>query len=134
MDSQLLARATPATDFPVATQDSRLGRIREWLLLLLRFAVTRDSQDEAAAHALADQIDAVGLQSQLSAPTFFHRTTLELCNAVTAPERDPQRQATLARHLSRIDDARLKRAFAAAVDFRKPKSGDGKREGLWTGL
>ena len=134
MESQLLARAAVETDAPVATQDRRAGRIREWLLLLLRFAVTRDSQDEATACALADQIDAVGLQSQLTAPTFFRRTTLELCNAVTAPEGSPQRRATLARHLSRIDDARLKRAFAAAVDFQKPKSVNGKLESLWTGL
>src|SRR5262249_57011165 len=36
------------------SQDWRAARIREWLLLLLRFAVTRDVKDEVSASAMAD--------------------------------------------------------------------------------
>ena len=39
------------------SQDARAG---EWLLLLLRFAITRDPKDEAAVIAMADGIDALG--------------------------------------------------------------------------
>jgi hypothetical protein len=45
----------------LGSQDWRAGRIREWLLLLLRFAITWDPKDEAAALAMADEIDALGL-------------------------------------------------------------------------
>jgi hypothetical protein len=36
------------------SQDWRAGRIREWLLLLLRFAITRDPKDEPAVFAMAN--------------------------------------------------------------------------------
>jgi hypothetical protein len=36
------------------SQDWRAGRIREWLLLLLRFAITRDPKDELAVFAIAN--------------------------------------------------------------------------------
>jgi hypothetical protein len=32
----------------VGSQDRQTGRVREWLLLLLRFAITWDPKDEAA--------------------------------------------------------------------------------------
>ena len=34
------------------SQDARAGRIREWLLLLLRFAITWDPKHEAAVFAM----------------------------------------------------------------------------------
>jgi hypothetical protein len=55
-----------------------------------------------------------------------------LCQAVAASDDDAERHAILARHLARIDDPRLKRAFQAAVDFRE--SVHDKRRKLWTGL
>ena len=59
-------------------QDWGARQVREWLLLLLRFAVTSDAKDQSAALALADEIDARGLQWRPSAPTFFRRTTKEV--------------------------------------------------------
>ena len=53
------------------SRNARAGRIREWLLLLLRFAITWDPKHEAAVFAMADEIDALGLQWQPSAPSFF---------------------------------------------------------------
>ena len=44
------------------SQDWRASRIREWLLLLLRFAITCDPKDQAAVFAMADEIDALGQQ------------------------------------------------------------------------
>jgi hypothetical protein len=57
------------------SQDWRAGRIREWLLLLLRFAITRNTKDQAAALAMADEIDALGHRWRPSAPSFFRRTS-----------------------------------------------------------
>jgi hypothetical protein len=109
-------------------------QVREWLLLLLRFAVTSDAKDQSAALTLADEIDARGLQWRPSAPTFFRRTTEEVCRAIVAPE-DPKSTGFLRRHLARIDNPVLKRGFRAAVNIdeatapstRKPRD-------LWFGL
>jgi hypothetical protein len=98
----------------LGSQDWRAGRIREWLLLLLRFAITWEPKDEAAALAMADEIDALGLHWRPSAPSFFRRTSAEVCKAITAFD-DPKRKAILKTHLARIDNPALRRAFQAAV-------------------
>ena len=72
--------------------DWRAGRVQEWLLLLLRFAITRDPKDEAAALAMADEIDALGLRWRPSAPSFFRRTSAQVCWAIAAPD-GPKRAA-----------------------------------------
>src|SRR5215831_4768744 len=86
-----------------ADPDWGARQVREWLLLLLRFAVTSDPKDQSAALALADEIDALGLQWRPSAPTFFRRTASEVCEAITALD-DPKRMAVLKRHLARIEN------------------------------
>src|SRR5262249_19777319 len=96
----------------------RAGRIREWLLLLLRFAITCDPKDQAAAFAMADEIDALGLEWRPSAPSFFRHTSGEVCAAITVLE-DPRRITILEKHIARIDDPRLRRAFHAAVDLER---------------
>ncbi len=101
----------------IASQDRRAGQIREWLLLILRFAVTRDSNDEAGVFGKADELNSLGLQWRPSAPSFFRRTSAEICNAITVTD-DPKRAVILKRHLARIDDLRLRRAFEAAVELR----------------
>jgi hypothetical protein len=117
------------------SQDWRAGRIREWLLLLLRFAITRDSKDEAAALAIAEEIDALGLRWRPSAPSFFRRTSDEVCEAIAAPD-NPTRAIVLKKHIARIDEPRLRRAFHAAVDLGQGSAADCKvkRPDLWTGL
>lgn len=118
------------------SQDWRAGRIREWLLLLLRFAITRDPKDEAAVIAMADEMDALGLQWRPSAPSFFRRTSSEVCEMVIALD-DPRRATILKRHIARIDDPRLRRAFQAAVDIERGSSTaayEEKRRDLWAGL
>ena len=119
----------------IASQDQRAGQIREWLLLILRFAVTRDSNDEAGVFGKADELDSLGLRWRPAAPNFFRRTSAEICNAITETD-DPKRAAILKRHLERIDDLRLRRAFQAAVEVevRPPQVSKTKRQNLWTGL
>src|SRR5262249_48972583 len=43
-------------------QDWATIQVREWLLLLLRFAITSDPKDRSAALGLADEMDARGVQ------------------------------------------------------------------------
>jgi len=118
------------------SQDWRAGRIREWLLLLLRFAITCDPKDQAAAFAIADEIDALGLEWRPSAPSFFRRTSGEVCAAITVLE-DPRRITILEKHIARIDDPRLRRAFHGAVDLERgsrPAATEHKRQHFWTGM
>src|SRR5690349_7584214 len=57
-------------------------RIREWLLAILRFAVTLSDSDRAAVLAAAADLD--GWRPYVSAPAFdyFRRTSAELCEAI----------------------------------------------------
>jgi hypothetical protein len=49
--------------------------LREWLLLLLRFAVTREPPDQSAALAMADELDSLGTRWRPAAPLFFLTAT-----------------------------------------------------------
>jgi hypothetical protein len=117
-------------------QDWRADQIREWLLLLLRFALTHEAKDEAAALAMADEIDALGLRWRPSAPNFFRRTSVEVCKAIASPA-GRGRVTVLRKHLARIDDLRLRRAFQAAVELEQgapPAPWKTTRRNLWAGL
>ena len=124
-------------DQPSATsdpQDWAARQVREWLLLLLRFAITTDPKDLSVTLALADEIDARGLEWRPSAPSFFRRTSNDVCKAITALD-DPKRTATLKRHLARINDPALRRAFRAAVNFDERTAPSQRNpRNLWFGL
>jgi len=124
-------------DQPSATsdpQDWAARQVREWLLLLLRFAVTCDPKDRSATLALADEIDARGLAWRPSAPSFFRRTSSDVCKAIAALD-DPKSAAILKRHLARIDDPALRRAFRAAVNFDERIAASQRTpRNLWLGL
>jgi hypothetical protein len=122
-------------DEAAGSRDWRAALVREWLLLLLRLAVTHDANDEAAALAMADQLDSLGLQWRPSRPTFFRRTSEEVCQAITATD-DPKRASVLRKHLRRIEDRRLQRAFAAAaeLDHGAPAGLAHQPRDLWAGL
>jgi len=118
------------------SHDARAGRIREWLLLLLHFAITWDPKDEAAVFAMADEIDALGHQWRPSAPSFFRRTSGEVCEAIIALK-DPRRITILKKHIARIGDPRLRRAFQDAVDLERgsrPAATEHKRQHFWAGV
>jgi hypothetical protein len=132
-------RTSPSPDTVEAAtgpQDRRADQLREWLLLLLRFAITHEAKDEAAAWAMADEIDALGLRWRPSAPNCFRRTSVEVCKAIAAPA-GRERVTVLRKHLARIDDLRLQRAFEAAVELEQgsPRaSSEITQRNLWTGL
>ena len=112
-----------------------------WLLAVLRFATTLDDNDKLAVFAAAAEIDKLG--SRHTGPCgfrFFHRTSAEVCTAIVNP-RHPGSTAVLGRHLDRIKDQRIRRAFVAVLEMEeaaaKPKIKSIKarsREDLWKGL
>jgi hypothetical protein len=117
------------------SSDWRNRKIQEWLLLLLRFAVTRATSDRSVVLAMADELDALGLRWNSAAPSFFLRTSNEVCNAILEADKWTN-NAILQKHAARIEDPRLRRAFCAAVGVELPSS-SAKRQrnrALWEGL
>jgi hypothetical protein len=110
------ANGTMAAGFEVHDWTDR--KVREWLLLLLTFAVTREPTDHSAALAAADELDSLGVRWQRTAPRFFLRTSNEVCEAILAAS-DGNNNAVLRRHVARIDEPRLRRAFRAAVGLQE---------------
>jgi hypothetical protein len=112
--------------------------LRAWQLAILRFAVTLDNADRLAVLMIAAELDGVR-QKRDSKPEFgfFRKTSAELCAAILRPnELSP---TVLRQYLGRIDDKRLRRIFAAAVEADQPKPSavgkPAKRDnGLWKGL
>jgi hypothetical protein len=105
--------------------------VREWLLLLLRFAITRQPSDRSAVCAVVEQLDSLGRQGTPSAFHFFRRTNEELCRAVLMAG-DKYSDSILRKHVARIDDPRLRRAFQAAIGPRpisEQRQQDKKRPG-----
>jgi len=114
----------------------REEKIREWLLLLLRFAITREAEDRSAAQIFAEELDAVGASRRLTAPGFFQRTSREICDAIQAVD-NPQRARILRTHIARISEPRLRQAFSAALGLVKPEVKPSVRHktfDLWKGL
>ena len=112
--------------------------LRAWQLAILRFAVTLDNADRLAVMAIANEIDRLGSQHDGKPDfNFFRRTSAELCAALLRPnELTP---TVLRQYLARIDDDRLKRVFAAAIETDQPKvpsiGKPFKRDSdLWRGL
>jgi hypothetical protein len=100
-------------------EDWRYLKVREWLLLLLRFAVTRSEADRSEVLALAQDLDSIGPPQTEAAFGFFLRRSREVCEAILTNGRD---STALRAHAARIDDPRLRRAFAAAVDLQPMRS------------
>ena len=109
--------------------------LRSWQLALLRFAVTLDNADRLHVMAIANEIDRGGGQPDQPAHfSFFRKTSADLCNSLL--RRHEAADAVLRRVLTCIEDPRLKRAFAAALELDPaPKTGKASdRDGLWRGL
>jgi hypothetical protein len=98
--------------------DWRDRRIKEWLLLLLRFAMTREPSDRTAVLAMADELDALGVEWRRSGFRFFLRTSVDVCKAIIETGGDDNNNMVLRTHASRIEDPRLKQAFRVAVGLR----------------
>jgi len=102
----------PASICDIAPQGYRTRKVREWLLAVLRFALTLEPVDRTTVLAIAEEMDRFG--SPAASFSFFIKTSIELCDAI-ANTNDPQRVTTLRRHLRRIGDHCLRRTFEAAI-------------------
>ena len=119
------------------------GQVRNWLLALLRYAVTGEDADRLAVLTMGKSIDTLGsIRQPRSSFAFFRKTSVELCNAL-CDDSAAHKSETLNLHLARIDDPRLRRAFSAAVELEPtPQVGRGgkrrkrrdPRDALWKGL
>ena len=92
------------------------GKVRDWLLAIVRFAVTLEHADRQTVLAIAQEMDGLGFLPGRSAFSYFARTGRDLCRAI-ADRDDPGRTAILRRHLAAIGDRRLRRTTAAAFDL-----------------
>lgn len=114
------------------------GTLRAWHLAILRYAVTLDNADRLAVLRIAREIDGLYPRQEGNADfEFFRRTSAELCAAIAHP--DERASALLQQYLARIDDDRLKRTFAAAIDAGQPAVSPisrptRPRNNLWKGL
>ncbi len=126
-----MSSSVPGNDWHAKT-------LRAWQLAILRFAVTLDNADRLAVMTIAGEIDRLGPErDRMTHFDFFCRTSTELCAAILRP--NELTSSVLYQYLARIDDDRLRRAFAAAIDSHQPKvpsiSKSFKRDdGLWRGL
>ena len=93
--------------------------LRAWQLSVLRFAVTLDNADRLAVLMIAREIDRLDPRCDSNRDfRFFRKTSAELCAAIMRPnEHSP---TVLRQYLARIDDVRLKRIFAAALEANQP--------------
>ena len=101
--------------------------LRSWHLAVLRFAITRENADRLGLLALANEIDRLGRSHGNGMDfDFFRRTSTELCDAILRPDM-PGAGTLLRQYLARIEDARLKRAFAAVIEVDQPEQASKSR-------
>jgi hypothetical protein len=114
------------------------GTLRAWHLAILRYAVTLDNADRLAVLRIALEIDSVEPRRDGRADfDFFRRTSPELCAAIVQP--NARASVILQQYLARIDDDRLKRVFAAAIDANQRTVSPADRavrrgSDLWKGI
>jgi len=112
--------------------------LRAWQLAILRFVVTLDNGDRLGVLAIANDIDRLGSQDRQAADFgFFRRSSAELCGAIL--QRNERSETILQQYLGRIEDARMKRAFAAAIEIALVEPSSIRRRAkpessLWRGL
>lgn len=122
----------------VGEMERHARTLRAWQLAILRFAATLDNADRLAVVMIAAEIDRLGPQHDGKPDfMFFRRTSAELCAAILHP--NELASTVLRQHLARIDDERLRRILAAAVEPGKPKASSASKpvkrdNGLWRGL
>lgn len=121
-----------------AGESERQGRkVGDWLLAILRFAVTREERDRAGVMAAARAMDQAAARCEDVAFSFFVRASEEVCAAIGA-EQAPDRRRRLAGFLRRIEDRRLRRALEAVLEFKsEPPAAQRTRRSradLWRGL
>jgi hypothetical protein len=131
----MLARGLESQD---ERDQSHAWLIRTWHLAILRFAVTLDHADKLAVFAAAAEVDRLGQEyGEEHSFRFFRNMSAELCASVA--RRDPNADASLRQYLARIDDTRLRHAFAAVTGI-DPRPAEAIKQppktesSLWRGL
>lgn len=123
----------------LATPEQRQReRITDWLLAVLRFAVTRNEADRVSLLVTANELDRPQLTAEVGSFAFFRTTTIELCAAII-DKHDEQRVKILRRHFNHIGNLRLRAALEAATglkeaDHTPAASPRHDRAYLWKGL
>jgi hypothetical protein len=105
------------SDWLASDQQNR-QKIDDWLLALLRFAITRDTVDQTAAVEIARPLDA-GKVAATRCGTFFVRTTAEVYQAIDWAN-NRSRISILRRHLARIENPRFAVPFGLRSTLRRP--------------
>ena len=136
MGRRMLVRGHESLD---GTDQSHAWLIRTWHLAILRFAVTLDHADKLPVFAAATEIDRIGENyGKERCFRFFRKMSADLCASIA--RRDPTADDILRQYLARIDDSRLRHAFAAITGIEPQRSAEivkqpRKRENsLWRGL
>lgn len=114
------------------SQDLGERQLRDWMLCLLRFAITQMPEDQVEVLALATELDTQGDPGGL---TFFQRTSVAVCHAIIV--RDENGKHILRQFISRIEEPRLRSAISAAVALdinSKKQKREARRSLLWQGL
>jgi hypothetical protein len=121
---------------PAVERHARL--LRAWHLAMLRFALTRENADRLAVFAIANEIDRLGKPPHGSSGfSFFREASTRLCTAALRRQQDDV--AVLEGYLAQIDDRRLSRTLAEALEMPKPKPNAARKRrragrDLWSGL
>ena len=106
--------------------------LRAWQLALLRFAITLDDADRMNVMAIAKEIDRGGRARDEPADfSFFQRTSSDLCTSILG--QNDSAGTILRQYLARIEDARLKRAFASAIGVDQAPAARRRRKTTTTG-
>jgi hypothetical protein len=122
---------------PFASVEQHARTLRAWHLSLLRFALTLESSDRQQVAAAAREIDQTGFVSGARQDfRYFRKLSEELCRAVAEQNNAPS--SPLYSYIARIEDARMRRAFAAIMGLDERLSAANKasktREMLWSGI
>jgi hypothetical protein len=99
-----------------AQEESR--KVTDWLLAILRFAVTRNTNDRAAVLIMAGEMDRLGSHAGESTFAYFFRTSCQFCDAFAGNE-TPETVDALRRHFEKIENVRLRRALQAVLEFER---------------
>jgi hypothetical protein len=99
----------------IADEAARHDRkIRDWLVGIVRFAVTLDEADRSSVLAMAQEMDGLGNLPGRASFQYFARLSTAVCGAI-ADRSDPGRILILRRLVSSITDGRLRTVMIAAV-------------------
>jgi hypothetical protein len=113
-------------------RENPTGMVDDWLLAILRFAITLERGDRAAVMIKAQELDLPRSGRPGKTFAFFTRTSLELCNAIVS-KTDPKRGVIIRRQLARIENSRLRRAFEAASELEAGVFHDSSPRKRWQG-